>query len=213
MDQSEKIQCPCGGQYRRSDKAKHMRTNKHMQHLIIPAVVTCSTENNIVEDVLTTIKTMTMIDQQELLRQLQILLAPKPEPEPEPEPDSPFLELQTRLFKALGEDIFVNMSNDNLDEDAHEHQEELEDKAIKLTVESDDDLWDDCMVVCRLKYVDEWVERWRLKNIAEFEEFSAKYVEPKKLMITKKLIDLTDQYNYWIKQDIQGWYKNSATEN
>lgn len=219
MNRADKIECPCGGKYRLSDKAKHMRTKKHLlceEQLVTLVQPEVRPVQPKVEDVLNIVKTMAVVDQNELLRQLQILLASEPEPAPEPENDddddtNSIQQLRTRLHKQLGEDFLLNMHLPDVEDDEYDIQVELEDKAHDMMSEKfgDDEadkLWE------QFNRITEWNNRVKREEISDqydvetFERNTSNHTAPKALMHRKNLTTIEDQYQFWITKDPQSWY-------
>jgi hypothetical protein len=51
------------------------------------------------------------------------------------------------LSTALGEDVFINFSNPDLDDDAYDYQAKLEDRATEFYTEEEDPIYDDAMII------------------------------------------------------------------
>ena len=121
MNSSEKTQCSCGGQYRWSDKSKHLKTNRHVKHIAglrtpievpietleTPIEVPIETlevpvevpiETPTVEEILKYVNMLTSADRDRLLNMIQN----KPAPDEEDE-YMLYLELKERDPKSIEE--------------------------------------------------------------------------------------------------------------
>ena len=208
--QNEKIVCGCGGSYTNRNKAVHMKTKRHQSYenvrvsVPVPVVIPVVNQAPSVDDVYKTIKNMSEDDQKKLM---DMLLADTPAPViPKEEPAEPsvFDKFRKRITEHVGEDIFINMRRPDLDEDEYDHQEEIEDTAMEILEEDDDELFNDADKVCEFKHSDTY-QTLRVKD--DDEELNNKKYRDLFDEFTIKKLDTFEERRLWLLQKSETFEK------
>ena len=130
MNRTAKMNCECGGQYRYADKARHLRTKRHIAY---------TTPVSQVDVLFQKVMLLSIRDRFRLSRMIV------------DEVNSPFDRLRDRLIKELGTCPFKNHESGELTDEEWDKQDDLMEAAGELITEDEADLFEDCCEVFKLK--------------------------------------------------------------
>ena len=187
MNRAEKIQCQCGGKYRSSDKAKHLKTKKHMKSIKEEKTAELSP----LDKVFNQAKDLSISDKKRLIEMLNLEMMLE-------EKESPFDKLQAFFVKELGACPFKNYENYDVTDEQFDEQQVLENKALALLTDDVEDLYEDAIVVFELKnYSDKEAILGEERDLKKNDDNVAPiYTEFK----NKNKTTFDDQYNYLIEE-------------
>lgn len=209
--QNEKIVCGCGGSYTNRNKAVHMKTKRHQSYENVPVSVPVPVVIPVVDQVLDVYKTIKNMSEDDQKKLMNMLLADTPAPViPKEEPAEPsvFDILRKRLTEQVGEDVFVNLHNIDLNEDEELHQMHLEDKIGEFMSDEEIDMFDEAEKVIELKHIDAYNKYCEDDDEADF----IKRTKPKVLgEFEKRGLETREEQYKWLAKHTHKFNKGACT--